>query len=141
MEILTESKEPYEKKKYNALNDKRVYATHTFHINAEPHLVFEYDESLKEWVLMPIKLFAHTELVLDNLHIAVRVHQPEGENPQTTLRTMSNIVFANAVMNTLDAIKKLPEPACLENLKRKRKTTEEKEVRTKPLNKKKKITN
>ena len=118
MEILTESQEPYEKKKYNALNDRRIHVMHKFNINAEPHLVFEYNEKVEEWVLKPYKLYAHTELVLDNLHIVIRVHQPEGENPQTTLRTMENIVFANAVMNTLDAVRKLPKPACLENLNR-----------------------
>lgn len=116
MEILSESYEPYEDKALNALNDGRIHAEHTFHLNGDTHIIFEWSKDLGEWVLVPMKTFAHSSITLDNLHIIIRIHPPEHMDPQPILRDISDPEYRKMVLNAFEMVKHLDSPACINRL-------------------------
>ena len=135
MEIMTENCEPYENKKMNALNDKRIHGGRVFNVNADTHILFEYVPEISKWVIVPQKIFAHSKVYVDNMHLLIQIHPPEGMDPQPILRDISDPEFMRLVVNALDSMSKMGPPACLKNLKRALKAAQP----TKHINKRKQM--
>jgi hypothetical protein len=102
---------------WNALNDKRIHAMHRFRLNTDTHLVYVWDTDMAKWIYTPMKTYAHTEFVADNMTIVVDVRPPEKEKfqAQPMLRDLSDDDFRRSIENAMEAVNDFPPPACLDN--------------------------
>lgn len=118
MEILGEY-DRFKDKEFNALNDRRIHATHKIAINADTHMLFTWDLDSEMWVYTPTKMYAHTNMELTNMELMVRIRTPEKKNfePQTTPKNLTDAEFAEQILSAIEKMKKQPEPACAEILK------------------------